>query len=730
MTAFTSLSTQSTPEYGVHAVSTSDPERILKRYVVEHEVTCLGLFTIGSNNFLMVALWQLEQTTLLFYDMNSSRTEPSLCFPLPRQGKSAPCPRIMSFPSSCRASLTPRRYLLESDGAAGENSSPLEAVTSLVVVYESSEKTVIVGGTRGGYFLQLEMELAEQVEVMSFSFEKFGTLPLDVLPTTSSTATCQQSVFLCCDSAVVLLEDYDVEGTRGFRKRNRVVPMDPGQETAECLQVSSIAKIPDGSTAGMPVLVVAGSKLIVADLEPNPGVISRRIRFSRATPLRLLYSHFLRCLVVAAVSDDKPTLIFLDPDTGEDLSLPTDRTREKRLESILGLGNKGDSIHSLCEWLYKKDGKTFFFIVVGTNSGKLLVVSANRERGTIFYYTRYKRSIADSPIYAACAEAGNMFFCAGTTVYWDKLDAIDRRFKGYATIGLVSAATALAVRGRKLYVLTQAHSLEVIDLDMVDQKKDVSVAGGGMMEQRTRPATHMYDVGNLANGSPSWPLTLLADRECGVVGAWVPEGSDGREFAIVLEAELPASVRRFRRGHTRPPWWRSKTTQPRYGRIASTVDDAEVLGICLDGSMQHFTLLSMDAWRFLRLVQDALLQQDCDSIFDDPNGSRSQLSEPSTSPKTQLHVDGDVLQSILSDKRLKQLFEDDSDFELFRRYLDELDDSKGPIRAGSAADTKGDPANDDAGKVGSELSGDRDATKARYLELGYDVLGYFLRPVL
>ena len=599
-----------------------------------------------------------------------------------------------------------------------------------MVVYESSKKTVIVGGTRGGYFLQLELDPAEQVKVTSFGFEKFGTLPLDVLPATSSTAAYQQSVFVCCDSAIVLLEDYDVEGTRGFGKRNRVIPMDPGQATAECLQVSSVAKIPDGSTAGTPLLVVAGSRLIVADLEPNPGVILRRIPLSRATPLRLVYSHLLRCLVVAAVSDDRPTLIFLDPDTGEDLSFPTDRTRVKRVESILGLGNKGDSIHCLSEWLYEKDGKTFFFILAGTNSGKMLVISAIREGGMVIYYTRYKMSVADSPIYAACAKAEDMFFGTGTTVCWDKLDAIDRRFKNHAKIDLVSAATALAIRGRKLYVLTQAHSLEVIDLDMVERKEDASVAGEGMMEQRTRPATHMFDVGNIASGSPSWPLTLLADREGGVVGAWVPEESDGREFTIVLEAELPASVRRFRRGHTRPPWWRSKTTQPRYGRIANTVDDAEVLGVCLDGSMQHLTLLSVEAWRFLRLVQDALLQQNCDSIFDDSNASHFQLSEPSTSPKTQLHVDGDILQSILSDKRLEQLFGDDNDFELFKRYLDELDNSRGLICAGSEVDIEDDPTKDEAGRVGLKLPGDRDATKARYLELGYDVLGYFLRPVL
>lgn len=609
-----------------------------------------------------------------------------------------------------------------------DNAPPLEAVSTLVVVYESVEKTVIVGGTRGGYFLQLEVELTERVKVTSFSSEKFGTLPLDVIPAGSTaTADQPQPVFLCYDCAIVLLEDYDTKNTGGFMKRNRVVPMDPGSEKAECFQVSSIARIPWGSTANGRVLVVTGSRLLVSRLEPGFGTIARRIHVG-GTPSRLMYSHVLRCLVVAVTINDRPTLVFMDPDTGEDLSRPTHRNGQDPLEFIPGLGHKGDRIHSLCEWQYTKDEKTFSFILVTTNAGRLLVVSAAKTEGTVKFFTRYKKLISDTPIYAVCADADNIFFCAGYTVHWDKLDVVEKKIKSYATMGLASAATTLAVAGRKLYALTQHHSLEVIDLDLVEQKKDLHVVGEGLMEQRTRPATHMFDVGDLANGSPSWPLTLLSDRECGVAGAWVPKEGDGREFTIALEAELPASVRRFRRGHTRPPWWRS-AAQPRYGRIPSTVDDAEVLGICLDGSMQHFTLLSMDAWRFLRLVQDAATQYD---HHDTKGGSRTggQLSEPSALSKTQLHVNGDILQSILIRRTLEQLFEDENDFGLFTRYLNDLNNGtppRGPDRPdspGSAMDT-GDGFDDDV-----EGEGSIDTARRKYMELGYDILAYFLSPVL
>ena len=85
--AFTALSAHPTPRYTVHTLDTSDPEGTLRRYVIEHEVTCLCLCTIGAKGILAVAIWQLEETTLLLYDMNSSEAEPSLVFPLSHMGK-------------------------------------------------------------------------------------------------------------------------------------------------------------------------------------------------------------------------------------------------------------------------------------------------------------------------------------------------------------------------------------------------------------------------------------------------------------------------------------------------------------------------------------------------------------------------------------------------------------------------------------------------------------------
>jgi hypothetical protein len=731
--AFTSLVTQPTPEYVIHMVTTDDLKIPFRRYVVDTEVTCLALCTIGTRDVLVAAVWQLERTSLLFFDLNAPETEPASPYLISHSGT----PVLQSGPPLQwhATQLTKGAVDLGHTGLANDHSALLGAITSLVTVYESVGKTVLVGGTRGGYLLQFEIEPGEQVKVATISCERISRTSLEVSSASSTTMADQGAVFMCCDSTAVLLEDYDVNGVKGFTKRHQVIPVDPGAETAENLRVSFVTMLPEVPSIGR-CLVLAGDRLLVAHLEPTLQIVSRRMRIG-STPVRLIYSHVLNCLVVAATVDDKPTLLFVDPDTGRDISRPTDRNRVDSVDYIQGLGHKGDWIHSLFEWVYEKDDKTFSFILVGTNAGRLLVVSAVPIDGKITFWSRHKRSVSDAPVYAVCAEGDSIFFCSGTTVYWDKLDMADRRFKNHATISLVSTATTLSVVGRKLYALTQTQSLEVIDLDLVKSNGALHLVAEGQMEQRVRPATHMLDVGDPTDGSPLWPITLLSDRECGVAGAWVPRKDDGQGIAIMFEAELPASVRRFRRGRTRPPWWQSQTVRPRYGRIPSTLDDAEALGVCLDGSVQHFALVHLSAWRLLRLIQDAAMQQKSDAIRRHETPARkTPLSEPSTSPRSQLHVNGDVLEPVLSKRELEHLFRGTKGFGLFKRYLDELDNGTWTARFGgpSSHQLAVDPTADLYDEADCEDKDDPnivwDDTARKYFKLGYDVLEYYLSPVL
>jgi hypothetical protein len=85
--------------------------------------------------------------------------------------------------------------------------------------------------------------------------------------------------------------------------------------------------------------------------------------------------------------------------------------------------------------------------------------------------------------------------------------------------------------------------------------------------------------------------------------------------------------------------WEQREDGPKsYGRLRSTVDDAEILGISLDGSMQHFILLSVEAWRLLRFLQNmAISKAEGTSAFDPLD------LEPRMDRGLEMHVDGDLL---------------------------------------------------------------------------------------
>lgn len=631
--------------------------------------------------------------------------------------------------------------------------SSVGAVTNIVVVLECSKKSIIVGGTRGGYFLQLEIESASSPRI-THRLEKLGTLPIEVLPARGSPDASGRSVFVCCGTSVALLDKYDVQNAKGFRVRTRLVPVDGSSACPDSSPVASVARIPSEADGPLSLLMITGTRLLVTRLGEQPTIIPRKMPL-RGTPSRLIYSHLLECLVVAVNIGNRPTLVFLDPDTGENLSWPTDRNKKDQ-EFISGLGRPDDWVHCLDEWAFKKDGKTFSFILVTTNSGRLLIISAERVDGRVRFWTRHKKNSSGSPIYSVSALADNIFFCVGTTIHWEILDVAERKIREHAKIELVSPATAMNISGGRLYALTQTHSLEVVNLDPAEERRrDNHGVGDSLMEQRTRPTMHMIDVGDAPDASGSWPITLLSDRECGITGVWMPrdEEREGGGIHVVFEAELPASVRRFRRGHTRPTLWRSRLRQKQYGRIPSTPDDADVLGVCLDGSIHHFTLLTIEAWRFLKLVQMAATRE-----MDISKRQSVELLEPTLDPKLQLHVNGDVLYWCWQKRELEALFRGRTASQIFKRCLDELDGGqwtrgfkeqgardhgveghtimeqgdrhRNKVSPGIGEDKGEDSGDDDSEGSGAIDCGASDEELKKYLELGYDVLDYYMSPVL
>jgi hypothetical protein len=573
-----------------------------------------------------------------------------------------------------------------------------------VVIYESEEKTVVLGGSRGGFLVTIEISNFPHSQG-TCRVDHVGSAPVDVVAMADAPSPTQ-SVLACWDTDVVLLTDYDVHTGKHFRGRERLIPVGLNQlsgsiENVESFKTHSVAHVSGGSLGNSFVLMAANSRrLLVTSPGSSSELLPRQMPLG-CPPLRVLYSHSLQCLVVAVVSDNAPTLMFVDPNSGR-LESRSKGSGDEDRDFAKGLGQDGDRIHALHEWIYEKEGERFAYLLVGTQAGRLIVISAKWSGDEIHYKTRFKTESSEQPVHSIIAKDENIFFGCGSTIHWEFLDLAERRLRPRARIEADSAVMSISISDGTLFAVTQLDSLQAISLAVAQEEEHVSMSDSGHIERTKRRTTHMMEVGD-PDAPGTWPVALVSDRDSRVAGLWVPEERNTRHLDLLFEGTVPSMVRKFRRAHTRPSWWRSDST-PRYGRIASTVDDAEIFGTCLDGSMQHVTLLDQAGWRFLRLLYNIGMKNAYKFLQGRPK-------RPNMSAKpdmnTQSHVDGDFLKMLLDKQALGYLLETPDDVALFKEYLDQLD----------------------GGKWTDGFDEGNESEEAKYMELAYEVLRYFLRPV-
>ncbi len=589
----------------------------------------------------------------------------------------------------------------------------LEAVTSICVVDDESRTPILVIGTRCGHLATITLS-ERTLEHMDWRVESLGISPVEVFPPPAAFSG-GKSAFACCDNNLIMLSDFSNKHGH-FQKKHTVLPTDSNDHSMPSPPIHSICSL-DESLSGydghISLLMLAGSRILMTDIWPRVAHVPRAIPID-GTPTRIIYSHTWNCLVVALLKDDKTTLDFIDADTGESISDPSDKDKNPS-EFISGLGHAGDRIYGLHEWLYVKDGKTFSFILVTTKDGRLLIVSLKETEPSAIdgsgrrlkYWTRYKKWLG-KPIYSVVGDDDGLIFCAERTLHWEVLDLADKKLKPMKQYELDSPATSLCVENGKIFAVTTMNSLEVID-HRTNSSGDMALLH---TDQISRTTVHMVDVGYQGANSNQWPVMLLSDYRRGFAGVWVPFGQDNKELRCVFEGELPTSVRRFAKVRSRPPWITATRTQ-RYGTIPSSADGAEVVGVALDGALLHFTLLSVELWRFLSLVQKLALRSKAMRPLMSQSSSESEDDEmdlePQLHPKM-MHIDRDLLGRCLEEHTLEKVVGDGDGLDLFCEYLDDLE-------GGSCTEEFCDATED----------GER---RERYFEVAYNVLDYLFSPVL
>ncbi|KAG5800790.1 hypothetical protein H9Q69_000137 [Fusarium xylarioides] len=595
-----------------------------------------------------------------------------------------------------------------------EGHSHMEAYTSVLAIHDTTEKVILVLGTRSGHLVTILIP-GEDISHYSLSIEQIGISPTNVFPA-SGLFDGKHAFFTCCDNNLSILTDFSPNGSR-FKTKTRIWATDsnepsmssPPVHAAFCLQVSL-----SGYERHMSLMLLSGTRVLFVDIWPHVGPVPRNILLG-GTPMRVIYSQTWKVLVVAHLKNDRPTLSFIDPESGANVATATNEDKQPS-DYISGLGHPGDRIFGLYEWTYVKDGKLFPFIIVTTQHGRLMIVSVTAVKPEsddcptrkLQFWTRYKKKGFAEPIYTVVGDDVGLLFCVGKVLHWEVLDLVEKKLKPMKQFRLDSPATTLRVEGTKVCVLTAQHSLQVIDLNVESENSDPSIIHS---DRVTRFTGHVIEMGDSEEEPGKWPVSIISTAQAGFAGVWIPWSQRHKEFEVVATGLLPTSIRRFRKGHTRP-FWSAIDRQRRYNTLFSTADQADILGVSIDGSLHQFSLVGLDLWRFLRLIQNLayqnkeicpFVQNSYSSRDSDPGMDLDPELEPQRA-REMMHIDGDLLQRCLDMSALEKLVLIGDGIDLFCEYLDGIED-------------------------GIHTEGFRETSsqgRKKYIELGYEILDYVL----
>ncbi|KAK7743196.1 hypothetical protein SLS53_004281 [Cytospora paraplurivora] len=664
------------------------------------EVACLSLCRIGGKMHVVAGLWWNKAVYLDFCCISDRK-------------------RVKSFTiRSLTESLLP-------DDLQKQMADNIEPFTSIVSVVEGTKSTVLVAGSRDGALITLSLD--DQCQEQSVHIEKLGSVPAHVYPARDGSA------FICCDSSLVLVSGFQGD-KHEFADKQSVWTVDANDPSKRSPSITSVAVLREslsGNDANMPLLLLATDHVLLAELQPQVGPVQRHIPLGM-TPQKLIYSHVLKCIVVAVkTSDDRPTLMFVDPDTGCDLSLPMKDHNKEPVEYISGLGLVGDRILCLEEWHVQSETGNFYYILVSTRgppggNGRVLVVSTKQEkpqqggrRGRILNWTRHRIKGAKEPAYTVGGNFDSIQAVLGSTLVHYQLDREERKLKAVSTFDLGSPAWKLTFTGASLntLALTKLDSLKVLKED-----EDGGTFRVSHVDPVTRPALDMIEVAGAWSSSPPSPLmtepassiVILADQNSGLTGLWVPWDCPDKDCEVLFEADIPSTVRRLRLGRTLPAWSRDVRKNRRFGLLPASANDAEILGMGIDGSLQSFTLLDLRVWYFLRLVQNiaetsAELYPFTYLKFETVEEEEAYDPRPVVDNSLQMQVDGDLMQRILDKRALEELVSKKIEWVgMFREYLDGVDGGRW---------------------TGFETT-DEEERLRRYCRLAYEILEYFLIPVI
>lgn len=556
-------------------------------------------------------------------------------------------------------------------GINGNDGEPLEALVSIGIAKEEAGVASLVAGTRCGHLLTVTID--HGTSNTTWITERLGLGPVRVFP---NQLQCDAgAMFATCDNTLMRLSKLSVTGKNRFQSKEVILPVNLEDSSMMAPPIHGLfaAQIP--TDAKPMLLLLSRAQLYFTELDTSQGPVPRTLPLG-FSPTRIIYSQTWRCLIVALAlpgaaasspGDRGVKLALINPDTGLPSSRPVNAQGEEG--PLQACDTPGDRVLVLREWVYRKGRKSWSFIIVGLKSGKLLVVSVDQipdaqhdpSYRRLRHSTRWRLKNLQGPVTAVVTDEQGFLCCSGKMLQRYVLQ--DRKLDPVKEYELESPAVSLEIQDGKLYALTAAHSLGVIDYKSNENSRAMALLH---CEAVTRTGTHLIQAGPATDRS-EWPISLVASSRSDVTGLWAPTNRKKRELWPMFVAELSNPIRKFARirsprtSHTGEAMQDSK----RFGCLPSTADNAEILGVSLDGKLRQFKLLSIQLWEVLNIIQ-ILAGRTL------PKATFGSEQERDPEEEERYHIDGDILVLLLEKRELETTLSTDESESLLEA-LERLD---------------------------------------------------------
>lgn len=609
----------------------------------------------------------------------------------------------------------------------------LRALASILVIPSSTPNNfTLLCGTLTGLVISLDIAPTGQ----AFDIRRSCCVRFGGSVATLTQAEQSNCLFVNCDEKIfkINLSTLSTDGKSPRKQTSRMVInadqiwlVDALNTTLQQPNINSILPLESESLADTDLLLISYNRLLLARMGMKRKTVPRRIPI-RGTPYRIIHSEIRNAFVVGASIDGRSTLYFVDPETGEDLSDPRVKKNGPQTNFVAGLGRFDEKILCIYEWLYCHGTSIWNFIVVCTSGGRVVIISTNSDDTTVTHPGRSKISFWQTTqfknftsVYSVVGDSEGLYYCAQSgnevKLYYSTLNRAERKFnENVAEAKLLSPAISLFYDSGKIYALTRHHSLQILEVIKTDGAVHLRHTHTDQLQHES--LHHMIGKPNPLGGSDSSQIEFVSDRSKSVIGLWASSGLKVDTLDTVFEAQLPASVIRFRSANCRPVWdssWKvhkagdSVVDSTRLHGLGAIFNDemiSETLGLGIDGSLYHFTTLDIRAWQFLSYV--ANLARSSGLVGGRPWDGPVDLE--SKQCPTSMQVDGDILKRVLENEKLEAMFgighrqtdENKRQFKRFCMLLESMHEGK--------LETSHDPN--------------------VYIEQAYDDLGEFLRPVM